>query len=264
MAHSPTKSSVGLRMDSESIKAAVGLRLGARSSVYWTPLSALWQPRWSIWYSWPQLPSEPGSHSLSHWAECDHPESSFIHPFSFYLGAQGLFRTDGRRPDGLSLIPWSRGHALVWDATCRDTFAPSYLHLSSAKTGAVAEEAAVAKCHQNREICATHCFIPLAFESTGVFSQVTLDFIKDQAYRTRVQSHDPLSYLKLCQRIMISVSIQRYTCVSVLRSCVRWLVLCLSFSILFLLCCKVYSWIIQKKYIYIYIHIHTYICTYRL
>ena len=44
------------------------------------------------------------------------------------LEPRGLYRSDGRRPDGLSLIPWSQGRSLVWDATCRDTFAPSYLH----------------------------------------------------------------------------------------------------------------------------------------
>ena len=37
----------------------------------------------------------------------------------------GLLRTDGKRPDGSTLIPWTRGRCLIWDATCPDTVAPS-------------------------------------------------------------------------------------------------------------------------------------------
>jgi hypothetical protein len=59
------------------------------------------------------------------------------------------------------------------------------------------------KHRQYMEICATHWFILLAFQSIGVFSQDTLDFMEDLAYRTRVQS--PLLNLKLCRRISVSI-----------------------------------------------------------
>jgi len=29
----------------------------------------------------------------------------------------GLSRNDGKRPDGLSLVPWQNGKALCWDVT---------------------------------------------------------------------------------------------------------------------------------------------------
>ena len=29
----------------------------------------------------------------------------------------GLFRTDGKRPDGLTLVPWQSGKSLCWDVT---------------------------------------------------------------------------------------------------------------------------------------------------
>ena len=38
-----------------------------------------------------------------------------------------LYRSDGKRPDGASLVLWKRGKVLVCDATYEDTFAPSYI-----------------------------------------------------------------------------------------------------------------------------------------
>ncbi|XP_063623095.1 uncharacterized protein LOC134795195 [Cydia splendana] len=38
-----------------------------------------------------------------------------------------IARDDGKRPDGMSLIPGRMGRALVWDATCADTLAASYI-----------------------------------------------------------------------------------------------------------------------------------------
>ena len=43
----------------------------------------------------------------------------------------GLFRDDGKRVDGMTLTSWSRGQMLVWDATCSDTLALSYIHIIS-------------------------------------------------------------------------------------------------------------------------------------
>ena len=37
----------------------------------------------------------------------------------------GLVRTDGKRPDGLTLIPWQVGKPLTWDVTCLLYTSPS-------------------------------------------------------------------------------------------------------------------------------------------
>ena len=39
----------------------------------------------------------------------------------------GLFRTDGRRPDGLTLVPWQSGKSLCWDVTVICPLAESYV-----------------------------------------------------------------------------------------------------------------------------------------
>ena len=33
----------------------------------------------------------------------------------------GLMRQDGKRPDGTTMVPWSRGKTLAWDVTVSDT-----------------------------------------------------------------------------------------------------------------------------------------------
>ncbi|XP_073949065.1 lipase 3-like [Choristoneura fumiferana] len=38
-----------------------------------------------------------------------------------------MARDDGKRPDGVTLVPWKLGRALMWDATCVDTFALSHI-----------------------------------------------------------------------------------------------------------------------------------------
>src|SRR6218665_984384 len=37
---------------------------------------------------------------------------------------QGMLRSDGKKPDGLTLIPWRSGRCMAWDATVADTVAP--------------------------------------------------------------------------------------------------------------------------------------------
>ena len=61
------------------------------------------------------------------------------------LEPSGLSRLDGKRPDGVTLIPWSRGRPLVWDATVPDSLAPSYSQTAVSGVGAVAAQAEVKK-----------------------------------------------------------------------------------------------------------------------
>ena len=55
----------------------------------------------------------------------------------------GIFHSDGKRPDGLTLIPWQRGLSLTWNVTVPTTLADSSASASSA--GAAAEMAASRK-----------------------------------------------------------------------------------------------------------------------
>jgi len=53
-----------------------------------------------------------------------------------------LLRTDGKRPDGVTLLSWKQGKCATWDVTVSDTLAQSYVHETSQTPGAAAEAAA--------------------------------------------------------------------------------------------------------------------------
>ena len=90
----------------------------------------------------------------------------------------GLSRDDGKRPDGVTLAPWSKGKRLVWDVTCVDTLAPSYLHATSKKAGAAAELACKKKHDHYTKIKASNfIFAGLAFETLGPWCKETKSFI---------------------------------------------------------------------------------------
>ena len=54
----------------------------------------------------------------------------------------GLFRADGKRPDGLTLIPWQSGKSLCRDVTVTCPLAASYIKGAARQAGSTAEIAA--------------------------------------------------------------------------------------------------------------------------
>ena len=54
----------------------------------------------------------------------------------------GLSRSDGKHPDGLSLVPWQNGKALCLDVTVICPLADSYISAAARDAGAAAELAA--------------------------------------------------------------------------------------------------------------------------
>ena len=57
-----------------------------------------------------------------------------------------LYRTDGKRPDGITMISWEMGKQLVWDVTVADALSPSRLNQSSlCNPGTTATEAEARK-----------------------------------------------------------------------------------------------------------------------
>ena len=80
-----------------------------------------------------------------------------------------IYRADGKQPDGPTIMPWQRGRILIWDVTCPDTFAPSHQQLAVREAGTVAVQQERWKAGKYEELDATHHFVPVAVETTGVF-----------------------------------------------------------------------------------------------
>ena len=128
-------SSLGLRMDNDAIRVAVGLRLGA----------LLCRPH--TCHDCDAQVDIQASHGLS----CRQSEgyhhchtAMIIHrtltsaKVPSRLKPPGLHRSDGKCPDGITMIPWRNGKLLVCDTTSSDTFAPSYVSRATSEAGAVA------------------------------------------------------------------------------------------------------------------------------
>ena len=72
-----------------------------------------------------------------------------------------LSGSDGKRPDGLSLVPWEAGKPLTWDVTVICPLADSYVAAAAREAGSAAEEAATRKTAKYSNIQAYHIFSQL-------------------------------------------------------------------------------------------------------
>jgi Reverse transcriptase (RNA-dependent DNA polymerase) len=196
----------GLRLDNESIRIAVGLRLGCK----------LCEPH--------KCPcgvqvDTLGSHGLSCRQSSGRSARHFQLNDCIWRALQradipsakeplGLIRTDGKHPDGLTLIPWKGGKSMTWDATVTDTVAESYLSTTAVEAGAAAEAAAGRKEAKYAQIINTHIFVPLAFETLGPINSKGATFLSELGRRISTCTGDPRETSFLFQRL--SVTIQRF------------------------------------------------------
>ena len=125
------------------------------------------------------------------------------------LEPNGLFRSDGKRPERLSLVPWKEGKPPICDATCPDTFAVSYVGSAYKTSVIVAEQAEESKCSKYSSLRSLYHFAPVGIETSGVLGPQAAAFLHDlgRHLKTATLEHEALNHL--LQRI--SVPVQR-TC----------------------------------------------------
>ena len=120
----------------------------------------------------------------------------------------GLLRSDGRRPDGMSLIPWCEGKMAVWDVTVASTLAQSYVDSAARGAGVVAEQAAARKKDKYEDLARSYLFLPLAFENLGPMNVEAVEFFREVGRRLTEVSLDKRETSFLFQRL--SVTLQRF------------------------------------------------------
>ncbi len=131
------------------------------------------------------------------------------------LEPTGLNHNNNERTDGFTLIPWSNGRFLTWDATCRDTLAPSYIDLTYSSAGKLAEKAAKEKRTFYKELL-EHCdsfFVPFAIETFGPICTEGKKFIVDIGKKIEAISGETRSTQFLFQRISIVLQNYNAACV---------------------------------------------------
>ena len=84
--------------------------------------------------------------------------------------AVGLLRSDGKRPDGVTLVPWQSSNSLCWDVTVTCPLAESYVTRAASEAGATAEMAATRKEEKYVDLGARYLFEPIAVETLGIFN----------------------------------------------------------------------------------------------
>ncbi len=126
----------------------------------------------------------------------------------------GLCNVSDLRPDGVTLIPWSRGKALVWDFTCPDTLAPSHVRQSSVCAGAVAKIAERNKSAKYKRLESNYAVIPVVLQTLGVWGSMANEFLCELGRRIAMCTNEPRTTAFLQQRI--SVAVQRGNAASVL------------------------------------------------
>ena len=113
----------------------------------------------------------------------------------------GLLRSDGKRPDGLTQIPWQAGKSMTWDDTVTDTLAESYLLATSSTARAAAEDAADRKELKYQRLAYTNTFCPMAFETLRLSIQ-TRTFLTNliNVYQLALATCEKLrSYFSVCR-----------------------------------------------------------------
>lgn len=130
------------------------------------------------------------------------------------LEPPGCCRNDGKKADGMTLIPWHGGRALLWDATCRDTMADSYIASTSRKAGEAARLGEIQKRGKYSELESRFIFIPFAVETFGAWGSDAKNLIKCIGRMIRGVTNEVKSTAYLIQRI--SIAIQRGNAASVM------------------------------------------------
>ncbi|KAK8720595.1 hypothetical protein OTU49_013221 [Cherax quadricarinatus] len=120
-----------------------------------------------------------------------------------------LCRSDGsqKRPDGITLQAWTDGKQVVWDYTCASTLADTYLQYTREEGGAAASFRESQKSRKYGELAHHYMFVPIGSETLGSWGKSASKFLKELGKRLIRVTRDPRAASFLFQRL--SAAVQR-------------------------------------------------------
>ncbi len=208
----PSKN-LNLKLTDQQLRIAIGLRVGAKLCEKHKCVCG-------------KMVEEDGHHGLlcnkstgkfSRHANLNALVKQTISSLSFpsVLEPRGLFRSDGKRPDGMTIVPWNSGRQLVWDVTVVDSLATSRIQAGSVcnpgVTATDAEDRKVVKYQNLTDI--GYIFQPLAFEVQGSMGSSTECFIYKLCKNLSVTNDEPKAGMFLKQRISLAIQAGNAACV---------------------------------------------------
>ena len=124
----------------------------------------------------------------------------------------GLSRSDGRCPDGLTLIPRQNRKSLTWDITVATTLAVSYINASANFAGAAASR----KSAKYADLPTSYIFQSTALETLDPMNSSAMEFFVVLGRKIGASSGDKREGRFLFQRL--SMTLQRYNAVLLHKS----------------------------------------------
>ena len=201
---------MGLRLTDDQFSVAVGFRLGApvcvaHKCVCGAEVDPTAQHALTCKKTRSRLSRHSRGNEVIHRALASADVPSTLEP-------PGLCLSDDKRPDGLTLFPWSHGKSLVWDFTCVHRLAASYSRATApgSTVAAIAEDKKLTK---YQDLAREYIVQPVAVETLGGLGPSTFVFLSDLGRRISVISGNTRATEFLRQRIGIAVQSGNAACV---------------------------------------------------
>jgi len=204
--------SLGLKLDNESLRISVALRLGAKLSLPYTCICGT--PVEDLATHGLDCRRAAGKHArhsavndIIHRALSAAGTPSLLEPV-------GMCRSDGKRPDGATVIPWKQGKCLVWDFTCVNTICRSHLSGAALQEGFPSSTAEEKKRKKYLCLADNYLFTPIALETLGPWGPEAIKFISEVGRRLSVATGDQRSTSHLRQRMSVAVQRGNAMCIT--------------------------------------------------
>ena len=124
-----------------------------------------------------------------------------------------LSRTDGKRPDGLTLTSWKEGKCLIWDVTVADTVCQTYVYRCSKDPSAAANIREKSKISKYQNLANDYFFVPIGIESLGSWGQEGIKLVKAIGRKIAEVTGEKRSSAFLFQRISMAIQRRNASCV---------------------------------------------------